>query len=84
MGLQISLGFQQRLIFLVVLGMTMKLVPVGIRPNPSRFWRGIPELTGCGFGNYPTFLIGVGDNDVTPRPIPIPVPASMIKLLKFY
>lgn len=37
------------------LDMTMKPVPEGICPNPSRFWRGISELIGYGFGDYPTF-----------------------------
>ena len=46
------------------LGMAMKPVLMGIRPNPSRCWWGIPKLTRYrykfGFRGYSTFLIGVG------------------------
>jgi len=58
----------------------------GYPSKPVPILTKIPELTGYGFWDYPTFLIGVGagDGDVTTRPTPILVPVAMMKLLKFY
>lgn len=62
-------------------GMAMKPVLVGIRPNSFRFGREISELIeyGFGFGDYPTFLIEVGvrDKDVTTHPIPFPYSSQL-------
>ena len=79
-----------RICYVFQLGMTMKLISMGVRPNPSWFWQKISELIGYefGFGNYPIFLIKigvkVGDENVIICSIFILVLAPMMKLLKFY